>query len=466
MQDKTKDPHQPRLGLRLRLLSLVLSGALFVCACLLLTTTQPRAAEVVLRKQRHLGTAVLAGSIATHRSVADRREVATLEHPRRIPSVDLPAAGFPVLLFCNNRADLLNRTLASLLAIRGVSRDRVIASQDGSDPRNTDVLERWAVAYWVHPKAPLDARRRRKAGAALIAEHYKWAIERAFATFARASALVIAEDDMDFAPDFMDWFTTLSPLLERDPTLWTISAFNDNGFAERVLDDERVLRTDWTIGFGWLLTRRLWEAELRDQWPATHWDHWMRSDQRRKGRETLFPEVSRNFHTGARGTHSEPGLYARYFARIRLSSAQAPVLARGDLGGLTAARYDDALVELLAHARVVRSLAELEAPTNATAVESADALVLVYAARDGGDKVWQAVATYFGFWHTLPVRGAHRGLLCTRHHGRRLLLVPSWSPFAARLPAGTPQLDASEFARHGALTRLSRGWMAAAALKS
>ena len=35
------------------------------------------------------------------------------------------------------------------------------------------------------------------------------------------------------APDFFEYFETMAPLLYRDPTLLTISAFNDNGQARR-----------------------------------------------------------------------------------------------------------------------------------------------------------------------------------------------------------------------------------------
>jgi hypothetical protein len=401
-----------------------------------------------------------------------------------------PRASFPILIFCNNRAALLESTLTSLFKVRGVVRERVVASQDGPNEAVRQMLDRWGVHHWQHTKVGINAKGKRKEGAALIADHYKWAIERAFAYFGgdhddnneqrqqpKATHLIIAEDDMLFAPDFMDYFVTLSPLLESDRTLWTISAFHDNGFAGRVFDDTRVLRTEWTVGFGWLLRRQLWEDELRDVWPSTHWDHWLRDQKRRKGRETLFPEVSRNYHTGARGTHSEPGLFERYFRNIRMSEREAPRLMDGDVDALRATRYEGWLSELLRAAEPVRSLAQLEemveppigsleaARANATAKPP---LALLYDAVDEKDKAaWERLATYFGLWHTLPIRGAHRGLVLTGHRGRRLLLVPSWSPYAQQLRTGddgsgatAPSLiGAAEFVRHGALGKLPRGWM-------
>lgn len=190
----------------------------------------------------------------------------------------------------------------------------------------------------------------------------------------------------------------------------------------------------------------------------------MRSDKRRKGRETLFPEVSRNYHTGAKGTHSQPGLFERYFQKIRLSKRPNPVLMGGDVGALTQPRYEAWLAGLLAASEPVGSLAQLESiahPESDTLAKPAlRPLALCYASAGAKDKAWEHVATYFGFWHTLPVRGDHNGLLLTGFKGRYLLLVASWSPYTAKLPAGTQPIGSTQFVQHGALAKLAGDWMA------
>ena len=42
------------------------------------------------------------------------------------------------------------------------------------------------------------------------------------------------------------------------------------------------LRTSYFPGLGWMLQRALWQ-ELRPQWPAQAWDHWMRLPSTAKG---------------------------------------------------------------------------------------------------------------------------------------------------------------------------------------
>jgi alpha-1,3-mannosyl-glycoprotein beta-1,2-N-acetylglucosaminyltransferase len=41
--------------------------------------------------------------------------------------------------------------------------------------------------------------------------------------------VIIVEDDLEFSPDFFEYFEATLPLLKSDPSLWCVSAWNDNG---------------------------------------------------------------------------------------------------------------------------------------------------------------------------------------------------------------------------------------------
>ena len=43
--------------------------------------------------------------------------------------------------------------------------------------------------------------------------------------------MIIVEDDLEISPDFFEYFTATLPLLRSDPSLWCVSAWNDNGKA-------------------------------------------------------------------------------------------------------------------------------------------------------------------------------------------------------------------------------------------
>lgn len=79
---------------------------------------------------------------------------------------------------------------------------------------------------------------------------------------------LIVLDDLDVAPDFYEYFLGTYPLLQKDPSLWCISAWNDNGKVGLVDENkpELLYRTDFFPGLGWMLTKTLW-IELSSKWP-------------------------------------------------------------------------------------------------------------------------------------------------------------------------------------------------------
>jgi alpha-1,3-mannosyl-glycoprotein beta-1,2-N-acetylglucosaminyltransferase len=112
--------------------------------------------------------------------------------------------------------------------------------------------------------------------------------------------VIILEEDIKVAPDFFSYMAATAPWLDQDPTLYAVSAFNDNGHL--VLEDsERLLRSDFFPGLGWMVTRSLWKDELQAKWPDGYWDDWMREPAQRKGRQVVRPEVSRTYHFGRKG---------------------------------------------------------------------------------------------------------------------------------------------------------------------
>ncbi len=44
-------------------------------------------------------------------------------------------------------------------------------------------------------------------------------------------------DDLDVSPDFFEYFAATFPIMHADPTLWCVSAWNDNGKANMVSNE-------------------------------------------------------------------------------------------------------------------------------------------------------------------------------------------------------------------------------------
>ncbi len=62
-----------------------------------------------------------------------------------------------------------------------------------------------------------------------LARHFGWAFGTVFAGSSKTDTVLVIEDDLEIAIDFFPYFFALLPLLQKDPTLWTVSAWNDNG---------------------------------------------------------------------------------------------------------------------------------------------------------------------------------------------------------------------------------------------
>ena len=72
---------------------------------------------------------------------------------------------------------------------------------------------------------------------------------------------IVLEEDMVVSPDFLTYFLRLAPAMDADPSLFCISAYNDNGLDHLAEDSTLVYRTEWFVGLGWLIKRCVYGVE-------------------------------------------------------------------------------------------------------------------------------------------------------------------------------------------------------------
>lgn len=175
-----------------------------------------------------------------------------------------------------------------------------------------------------------------------ISRHYFWALRRVFSPPAgqpfqtSVSRVVIVEDDMEIAPDFFSYFTSLAPFLDQNSDVYCISAWNDNGIPSLSLNASQLYRTDFFPGLGWMLNRALW-LELSEKWPDFFWDDWMRHPNQTQGRQCIRPEVSRTANFGKTGV-SQSFHYNAHISKVVLAK-EAVDFTNADLSHLVANNY-------------------------------------------------------------------------------------------------------------------------------
>lgn len=384
---------------------------------------------------------------------------------------------FPVLLLTATRGEMLNRTLRSLLAVRGLNASEVFVVQDGTDESVARVV-RWNGLRLVQHETSRPAATASSRGGSVqergqaVARAYKWALRHAFDVLTTDEAVIIVEDDLYFSPDLMEYFLAGWSVQRADPTLWCTSAWNDNGFGGLAREPKRVMRTGFFPGLGWLLSRALWKDELEPNWPREHWDHWMRSETKFKtsrGRECLIPQVPRTYHHGDTGTFMIAQTHEKYFSRIAHNIDPDVGWPAAELRGLrrslSSAGYEAELRERLRRAAPLRSLAQLQPAASAGTAGAPSPLALWYSqaprAPSPPARLFSDLAKLLGIWHEMR-RGSHFGVHELWCNGRQLMLVnlkvgphAEASPYTDLAPPADAVFTESSFGR--ALDRLPAG---------
>jgi len=198
----------------------------------------------------------------------------------------------------------------------------VIVSQDGDNYLVAHLVDQFRskhnLTHIQHKdrNKPHNLKQGELVGYYYISQHYSFALSY---TFSKGyDYVIILEEDIEIAPDFFSYFLKARELLDNDKSLFCVSAWNDNGRPGLVRDREKVYRTDFFPGLGWMLRKELW-MELGDRWPAGYWDDWLRETPQRQGRACIFPEISRTYTFGLKDGISQGQFADKYLKPIILN---------------------------------------------------------------------------------------------------------------------------------------------------
>ncbi|XP_043974326.1 alpha-1,3-mannosyl-glycoprotein 2-beta-N-acetylglucosaminyltransferase a [Gambusia affinis] len=348
---------------------------------------------------------------------------------RKRAKVNVPSPPvIPILVVACNRVTV-RRCLDKLLELRpSAELHPIIVSQDCGHAATADVIASYGdkVTHLKQPDLsdiPVRPEHKKFQGYYKISRHYRWALNQVFRTLSHSS-VVIVEDDLEVAPDFFEYFRALHPVLQSDPTLWCVSAWNDNGRDGMVDPGQPALlyRTDFFPGLGWMLLRETWE-ELEPKWPSSFWDDWMRQPEQRRGRACVRPEISRTLTFGRQGV-SLGQFYDKYLKFIKLNSEFVP-FTKLDLAYLQEDAYRTSFNKQVYSAAVVTyedvKQGRLSGP---------GPFRLQYSSKDS----FKVMAKNLGIMDDLKSgvpRTGYRGVVTFFYRGRRIYLAPppGWSQY-------------------------------------
>ncbi|KAB7507424.1 Protein O-linked-mannose beta-1,2-N-acetylglucosaminyltransferase 1 [Armadillidium nasatum] len=208
------------------------------------------------------------------------------------------------------------KSLRSLLTAPGVNPEMITVFIDGYYEEPLAVTKLFGLRGIQH--TPLGVKNAR------ISQHYKASLTATFNIFPSAKYAIILEEDLDVSPDFFSYFSQTLRLLEEDPSIFCVSAWNDQGYEHTSADPSLLYRVETMPGLGWILKRELYKEELEPKWPTPEkmwdWDMWMRLPDIRKGRECIIPDVSRTYHFGSSGLNMNSFFQDSYFKKHSMNT--------------------------------------------------------------------------------------------------------------------------------------------------
>ena len=159
------------------------------------------------------------------------------------PSMPRPG----IVVVAHNRPEYLQQSLNALFSLVGIRLFQVFVSLD--DFKVAGMMKaaipshlRQKVTVWEKPfSAPTNAFQR--TSLFLISDHYRFILNTAFPEGGATnglSHLILIEEDLRPAPDFLSLFLQTAQILDADPTVWCVSAWSDLGSKEYGIDEVRV----------------------------------------------------------------------------------------------------------------------------------------------------------------------------------------------------------------------------------
>ena len=128
-----------------------------------------------------------------------------------------------------------------------------------------------------------------------LTKTYAWMMKSAASCF---QYIVFIEDDLAISPNFVRYMRWGRRVMEVDPTVAVVSAWNDNAVPEVKLNPSLVFKTHQFMGLGWAVSAnnaQMFAASLS----ISPWDTAVSKLMAKQGLVSIFPQFPRVYHRTA-----------------------------------------------------------------------------------------------------------------------------------------------------------------------
>lgn len=171
--------------------------------------------------------------------------------------------------------------------------------------------------------------------------------------------MIIIEDDLLVSKDIFSYFNQFLPVLKEDPSVWCLSAWNDQGFVHTTGSESLAYRVEGVPGLGWMMTHRYFKSELEDIWPEISdkvaWNDWLREQNSKTRKECIIPDIPRTYHFSSSKNKALPASYQDdYFNRKDfLQSLEDYPVEFDNVEQMFSDQYEDMMYKLVSSSLLV-----------------------------------------------------------------------------------------------------------------
>ncbi|KAF2073299.1 hypothetical protein CYY_005398 [Polysphondylium violaceum] len=346
-----------------------------------------------------------------------------------------------IAIITSNKPEYLERLLYNLLLVSNANVQRIHVFHDGYS-EISDILKKYGVNPELHVSQYRHVANLKTQEEKLyyMNSHYKEIFNYVFNNQSM-DKVIFLEDDLILSPDALKYFDILSNLMDVDPSIFCISAWNDNAFKfqddlMKTFQDSRFTfyRQDHFGGLGFLLSHQIYTERIEPIWDKISTEPWdtIIQSAMSPGDQCIYPEMPRSQHapnikrnyTSVLDHQNEVDHWGFYKMYSDYENIASNVL---DLSNLLYHKYDARLRSKIQNATEIDSFTAIPVLFSST-----NDFVIYTKAISNSDSRWDKVINDLGIvgrGNGNIVRGIYKGVVETTYMGRNVVLVGEYSVF-------------------------------------
>lgn len=254
-----------------------------------------------------------------------------------------PVFDVPIIIIPGMDHNALVRTLETTIMQPGVQPALVTVMWDEKSVEHAELADLFS--YNNHSLS----------GSLSYIDQMQKAIIAGWELYPEAKYLIVLEEEIVLAPDFLSFLGQSLVVVDSDATLLGVSAWNYNGYDTTSGDRTLVYRVEEFPGLGFLLKRSVFETYMKSRMSiccsGRVWEGWGLGGEDVVG-EIIVPDVSRIYRQPYQTWNTDEDYLTELFNKPRLTNLEAGMSLKG-LSHLMEGSYDNLLHKALESAGIL-----------------------------------------------------------------------------------------------------------------